>query len=190
MRRLFVLPLLVLLVLVGASPAAAVPPPQVVHSEVVPLGGSTLTVSFSDWPLRADRSLDFTFAPADGIAGRSGTVRAVSPGGTATQLGIVGLLAGDPDMTLARYPRDPDVWGLDAVALPQEGTWRFEFTVRGPEGTSRAELALTAGPRPGPPPALSWAVGLLPWAVAALVLTHRWIRTRPVRRRIGSSWNG
>lgn len=173
----------------AASPASAVEPPVLVHSESVAVGGSTLTASFSDWPLHADRSLDFTFEPAGGIEGRTGRLRVISPDGASARLGIAALLAGDEEMKLPRHPRDYNVWGLDAVALPEEGTWRFEFTVHGPEGTSTGTLSLPVGPRPGPPAALSWTVGLLPWLVVLPWLSYRWARNRSARRGLGLAWS-
>lgn len=166
-------------VLVVTAPAASAQaePLTIVHSEQVAFGGSTLTASFSDWPVRAGRSLDFTFEPAGGTEGRSGTVRAIAPSGQPKALGIVGL-AGETDMKLQRHPQARHLWGLDVVALPEEGPWRFEFTVHGPSGTTTATLPITAGPAPGPPMALSWTVGMIPWAVALLVLGRGWARAR------------
>jgi hypothetical protein len=157
----------------------------IVHSEQVALGAGTLTASFTDWPVRAGRSLDFTFEPAGGIEGRSGTVRAITPSGEPTALGIVGL-DGEPDMKLARHPLARHAWGLDVVALPEEGLWRFEFTVHGPDGTSTGTLPVAAGPMPGPPPAVSWVVGMAPWAVVLPFLARRWLR---VRRSAVLAWN-
>ncbi|MEU4762447.1 hypothetical protein AB0H12_04280 [Actinosynnema sp. NPDC023794] len=157
----------------------------VVHSEQVPLGAGTLTASFTDWPVRAGRSLDFTFEPAGGIEGRSGTLRAITPSGEPTALGIVGL-DGEADMELQRHPLARHAWGLDVVALPEEGLWRFEFTVHGPGGTSTGTLPVAAGPRPGPPAALSWVVGMAPWAVVLVLLTRRWLK---VRRSAVPAWN-
>lgn len=179
----------------AAAPAASAtpggpPPLQIVHSETVPLGDSTLTVSFTDWPVRAGRSLDFTFVPEGGIAGRTGVLRAVAPSGQPVKLGIPGLLAGEEEMELTRHPRERTAWGLDVVALPEEGTWRLDFTVRGREGTSTATLPVVVSARPGPPPALSWTIGMLPWVTAVAFLAYRWIRTGPTRRRAAADWNG
>ncbi|MGW0570781.1 MULTISPECIES: hypothetical protein [Streptomyces] len=176
--------------LVTASPVSAVPPPELVHSEPVEMGATTLTASFTDWPLRADRSLDFTFEPAGGIESHVGKLKVLAPNGESTLLGIAARLAGGNEMTLPRHPRDYNVWGLDAVALPEEGTWRFEFTVQGPEGTSTGTLALPVGPRPGPSSTLSWTIGLLPWVLAVPLLAYLWRRSRLVRRRIASDWSG
>ncbi|MEJ3749417.1 hypothetical protein WEI85_39920 [Actinomycetes bacterium KLBMP 9797] len=183
-----------LLALAGAPPAAAAPaapPLDIVHSEVVPLGDSTLTASFTDWPLRARRSLDFTFEPAGGIDGRTVRFRAVAPSGKVVPLGISGLLADRPDdLELPRHPRARHAWGLDVVALREEGTWRFELTVRGSGGTRKAVLPLVVSAAPGPPMALSWAVGLLPWIVLVPLGVYGWIRTRPRRRGAAQSWSG
>ncbi|WP_433260589.1 hypothetical protein ACQPZF_24525 [Actinosynnema sp. CS-041913] len=158
----------------------------IVHSERVPLGHSTLSASFTDWPVKAGRSLDFTFEPEGGIEGRSGTVRAIAPSGKPEALGIVGL-DGDADMELQRHPQARHAWGLDVVALPEEGLWRFEFTVHGADGVATGTLPIAAGPTPGPPMAASWAVGMAPWAVALVVLARRWWR---VRRQAVLGWNG
>jgi hypothetical protein len=179
--------------LVPASPASArsaAAPLVIVHSETVPLGTSSLTASFTDWPIRANRSLDFTFRPAAGIDGRTGRLRAVAPSGRPVVLGIAGILGGGVDMKLPRHPRARDVWGLDVVALPEEGTWRFEFTVVGPEGTSTAILLLLVGSRPGPPAPLSWVVGMAPWLLPVPLLAYWWVRSRPLRRRYAHTWSG
>jgi hypothetical protein len=144
-----------------------------------------LTASFTDWPIRAGRSLDFTFEPAGGIEGRNGTVRAIAPSGEPKALGVVGL-DGEADMKLQRHPRARHAWGLDVVALPEEGPWRLEFTVHGPDGTSTGTLPIAVGPMPGPPTAVSWAVGMVPWAAALVVLGRRWLR---VRRSVVLGWS-
>jgi hypothetical protein len=173
-------------VLLSAPPASAQAEAlTLVHSERVALGSGTLTASFSDWPVKAGRSLDFTFEPDGGIEGRSGTVRAIAPSGQPRALGIVGL-DGEPDMKLPRHPRARHAWGLDVVALSEEGLWRFEFTVHGRSGTTTATLPIPVGPAPGPPAALSWIVGMTPWAVALVVLGRRWWR---VRERTALGWS-
>lgn len=160
---------------------------EVVHSETIRLGSSTLTASFSDWPLRADRSLDFTFEPAGGIQGRTGKLRMVSPSGrTGT---VVGFFESGDEIRLPKYTRDNSVWGLDTLALTEAGTWRFEFTVSGPEGSARGTLPLLVGPRPGPPAVWGWLLGLLPWILLVPILGYAWTRTRRARREHGRSWD-
>lgn len=182
MRRALVVA--VLLTLVGAVPATAAPDPvDVVHSETVALGASTLTVSFDHWPIQSSRSMDFLFEPAGGIGDRSGLLRVIAPSG---EVGIraIGLERRGDDIVLPRHPRDRDRWGLDVVALPEEGMWRFEFIVDGPDGRRTGVLPLEVGPAPGPPLALSWTLAMGPWVVgAALLVTFGWLRR--TRRRSG-----
>lgn len=173
--------------LITATPAAAAPPLDIVHSETVSLGETTLTASFTDWPIKADRSLDFTFEPEGGITGRTGTLRTVSPSGEPVE---VGWLDDSVEVELPRHPLAHEVWGLDIVALPQEGTWLFEFTVEDETGVATGSLPIEVGPRPGPPKALGWTVGLLPWVATVPFLVYGWIRTRPIRLRRVSGWNG
>ncbi|MBB5957191.1 hypothetical protein FHS29_003784 [Saccharothrix tamanrassetensis] len=175
-----------LVVLTAPVASAQAEPLTIVHSERVPLGNGTLTASFTDWPVKAGRSLDFTFEPDGGIEGRTGTVRAITPSGEPKALGIVGL-DGEADMELQRHPLARHAWGLDVVALPEEGPWRFEFTVHGAGGVTTGTLPVPVGPAPGPPMAVSWLVGMAPWAVAALLLARGWLRAR---RRAVLTWNG
>jgi hypothetical protein len=165
----------------------AVAPLEIVHSETVDLGDSTLTASFTDWPIRAHRSLDFTFEPAGGISDRKGTLRMLSPSG---EPGGVGWFDSSRPIDLPRHPRARDVWGLDITALPQAGTWRFQFTVEGPDGTSTGTLPVPVGPAPGPPMTVSWLVGMLPWLLLVPLLGYAWIRSRSTRLPTARSWNG
>jgi hypothetical protein len=174
--------------------AEAAPLSTVVHSETVPLGSSTMTVQFTDWPVRANRSLDLIFVPAGGIEGRGGRLRAVSPTGGSVPLGLPGLLQSfgiaraDPEIDLPRYPKALENWGVDLVTFTQAGTWHLQFTVQGPDGVSKADVPLAVGPRPGPSAVLSWIVGVIPWAVAVPFLVVGWFRGRPVRRRDARGW--
>lgn len=182
-RTLVAMTGVVLTLLAAAQPAAAAPDPvNVVHSETVPMGAATLTVSFDDWPVPSHRSMDFLFEPVGGIEGRTGLLRVVSPSGEVGISGI-GLERRGDDIVLPRHPRARDVWGLDVVALPEEGTWRFEFTVDGPQGRSTGVLPVEAGPAPGPPMTLSWVVAMLPWVIAVPLLAYAGIRR--IRRGTG-----
>jgi hypothetical protein len=183
----------VLLMLTAAGPALAADGPiDIVHSEQVKLGDSTLTVSFSQWPLRESRSLDFTFEPGEGIQGRTARLRAIEPAGQpAGTLGQMGAVEDSSGwFPLPRHPRDRSAWGLDVVSLPKEGGWRFEFEVKGPEGTSTASLPVEVGPQPGPPYALSWAVAMLPWILLIPLLAYGWVRARPLRLAGTRAWSG
>ena len=79
--RKVVIPLVValLLAVLGAVPASAYAPVDIVHTERVQVGPYGVTVGFSTWPIRAMRSLDFTFMPDGGIAGKSGTLLLQGP---------------------------------------------------------------------------------------------------------------
>jgi hypothetical protein len=112
-------------------------------------GLADLTVGFSTWPIRAMRSLDFTFSPDGGIAGKSGTI-ALS--GT----------EGEYSEPLSRHPRKREVWGLDVQSIPERGDWILRFDLDGPKGKGAGELALTVLEQPGPPLALSWLISMLP----------------------------
>jgi hypothetical protein len=181
------------LLFIGTIPAAAAPALDIVHTETVRLEGdvtTTMTVSFTRWPIRARQSLDFTFEPNGGIEGKTGLVRTVSPSGDPQGLkGIILERRGDA-IVLPRHPEVQEVWGLDVVALPEEGNWRFEFTLEGPEGTSTGTLPIRAIEPPGPPIELSWIVGMAPWVPVGLLLVYGWIRTTPVRRSVKPSWSG
>jgi hypothetical protein len=157
-------------IVLSATPAFAVDPIPVVHSETAVIGPYKMQVSFSDWPLSAGKSLDFTFLPADGIADHSGKLLMVNPAGEATNT---------PGDDLARYPRQRDRWGLDTFLLEDEGTWKFQFTMDGPQGPGSGEVAIPVGPRPGPPIEVAWVLGLLPLilmvpvSVLLLIRGHR-----------------
>lgn len=151
---------------IGAAPAAAADPlDYVVHTERVQVGPYPVTVGFTVWPLRAMQSLDFTFEPEGGIAGKSGTIATIAPdGGT------------DVDR-LARHPRNRDVWGLDVQSLNSPGTWTLRFTIDGPEGEGTGDLAVDVLKQPGPPLPLSWAIGLIPLTLTLVLFVVVWART-------------
>ncbi|MBA0048798.1 hypothetical protein [Mycobacteroides sp. LB1] len=164
--------LLALFAIVGLSlgisaPANAYAPVNVVHTEQVNAGPYQLTVGFSTWPLRAMQSLDFSFIPADGITGKSGTLTVVTPDGRQPRT--------EP---LARHPRKREVWGLDIRALQEEGQHQFIFDITGPRGPGKGTLNLEVLPQPGPPLGLSWMISLIPVFALAGILIAAWRRTR------------
>ncbi|MFJ6544631.1 hypothetical protein ACIQMP_28810 [Streptomyces sp. NPDC091385] len=159
--------------LVPIAPASAYAPVGIVHTEQVQAGPYRVTVGFSQWPLRAMQSLDFTFAPAGGIAGKSGTLTIDGPG----------LDKDDRVSPLSRHPRKLDVWGLDVAALPEPGKWDFTFALDGPAGHGRGTLhAIDVLDQPGPPLAASWTVCAVPPLAMLTFLTVGWRRSRPGRR--------
>lgn len=181
-RTIAVLVGTIALLLATALPAAAFEPVEIVHTEQAQAGPYRITVGFSTWPVRAMQSLDFTFAPDGGIAGRSGTFDVIGP-------------EVDYSQPLARHPRMREVWGMDVQSLPSPGEWTIRFTVDGPEGRGVGELpAFTVLEQPGPPFGLSWAISTIPlWGLIALIVVA-WRRApRPVasagagRRRTGGA---
>lgn len=174
MRRL-VLALVPLVLLLGlAAPAQARPlqgpaqsyaPVVIVHQEHLVVGPYELTVGFSEWPLRARQSLDFTFEPTGGIEQVRGTLVAVSPTGEEDNLRRPSGVHGLP-----RHPRQPDVWGLDVFALDEPGDWVLTFGLDGAQGPATADMILPVLDQPGPPLGLSWLVSTGPLIVILGIL--------------------
>lgn len=155
--------------LATAAPASAFEPVNIVHTEQVRAGPYEVTVGFSEWPLRAMRSLDMTFIPEGGIADKSGTVELVSADGA----------DGDTE-PLARHPRKQEVWGLDVYALDSPGEWNVRFAIDGPLGHGEGSLPpLRALDQPGPPLSLSWSMSVIPLVMGVLFLAVCWRRLRP-----------
>ncbi|OLT00347.1 hypothetical protein BJF90_35810 [Pseudonocardia sp. CNS-004] len=157
-----------------AATSQSYPPVDVVHSERVAVGPYELTVGFSEWPVRARQSLDFTFEPTGGIDQADGTLVAVSPTGEEEPLrrpdGVHGL---------PRHPRQPDVWGLDVLALDEPGDWTLTFGIDGAHGTGTATMTLPVLEQPGPPLGLSWLVSTGPLIVILGILVAAARRGRP-----------
>jgi hypothetical protein len=173
-RRLAVTALVTtVLSLVGAAPAMAYTPVNIVHTERVQAGPYAVTVGFSTWPIRAMQSLDFTFMPDGGIAGKSGSLLMDGPG-----------VQSDKHLTpLARHPRKPDSWGLDVKALNVPGTYSLGFAIDGPLGHGQGTLnGVTVLNQPGPPLALSWTIGSLPLLGLMVLIIVAWRRTQPGRQ--------
>jgi hypothetical protein len=167
-RRLAVIAgVLTTLGLAGTTPAMAYAPVNIVHTETVQAGPYQVTVGFSVWPIRAMKSLDFTFVPDGGIAGKSGTLTVDGPG-----------VKPDERVTpLVRHPRKLDSWGLDVQSFDTAGHYTFRFAIDGPQGHGEGALADVAIlSQPGPPLALSWAVGSLPFVALVMFLAVAWRR--------------
>ena len=157
----------------GATPAAAYTPVDIVHTERVQVGPYGVTVGFSVWPIRAMQSLDFTFVPDGGIAGKSGRLLIDGPGVKPDQR----------NTPLVRHPRKRDSWGLDVKALNAPGTYGFGFVINGPQGHGQGTLTgVHVLDQPGPPLALSWTIGSLPFIGLVVFLGLAWRRTQPGRQ--------
>jgi hypothetical protein len=155
----------------GATPASAYAPVNVVHTERVQAGPYGVTIGFSVWPLRAMQSLDFTFVPDGGIAGKSGSLLLDGPG----------MRPGKRMQPLVRHPREHDVWGLDVVSLNTQGQWSFGFAIDGPQGHGVGKLTtpITVLPQPGPPLPLSWSITTIPLLLLVVLIVIAWRRVRP-----------
>ncbi|QIS11634.1 hypothetical protein [Nocardia arthritidis] len=161
-----------LTLLLPATPASAVTPVTVVHTEHVKAGPYDVTLGFSVWPLRAMKSLDFTFTPDGGIAGKSGKLVLDGPG----------FKGGHEVEPLVRHPRERDDWGLDVRAFDAPGTYRIGFEIDGPAGHGAGALEnLTVLDQPGPPIAASWVVCALPVLGLIALFAIAWRRVRPGR---------
>jgi hypothetical protein len=161
------------LTVVGAAPAMAYAPVNIVHTEHVQAGPYSVTVGFSTWPIRAMQSLDFTFTPDGGIAGKSGSLIQTGPG----------IKSADHTTPLVRHPRKLDSWGLDIKALNAPGTYSFGFAIDGPQGHGQGTLnGVTVLNQPGPPLALSWMIGSLPLFVLLVIIVVAWRRTQAGRQ--------
>ncbi|MFD0360199.1 hypothetical protein ACFQZZ_01905 [Nocardia sp. GCM10030253] len=160
----------VTLSLVAIAPASAYAPVDIVHTERVQAGPYGITVGFSAWPIRAMKSLDFTFMPDGSIADKSGTLRVAGPA----------IKPGRRAAPLVRHPRKRDSWGLDVRAFDDPGIYRFTFTIDGPLGHGEGTLdGVEVLDQPGPPLPLSWTIGTLPLLGLVVFLTVAWRRTRP-----------
>lgn len=160
------------LIVAGSTPALAYAPVDIVHTEHVKAGPYNITIGFSTWPIRAMRSLDFTFVPTGGIAGKSGQLLMDGPG-----------VKSDEHVTpLVRHPRKLDSWGLDVHSLDVAGDYSIGFAVDGPQGHGEGKFTgLVVQSQPGPPLALSWVVGSLPLVVLVVFLVLAWRRLEPGR---------
>ncbi len=149
------------------------------HLETLRVGPYTLNVGFSEFPMRAERSADITLRPEGGIVGKTGSYKLITPKGEVVE----------ENPFLPHFPRDRTVWGFDSLALPDQGQWIFEITVKGSAGTHTARLPIEVGERPaGPPSNLIMALATLP-ILAVLVLAIRsWWRVRPLRHTESRAW--
>ncbi|MFB9991926.1 hypothetical protein ACFFLM_08110 [Deinococcus oregonensis] len=146
------------------------------HTELLTVGSHTIRFSFSDYPIQAQRSLDIVYAPTSGkITNLKGHYRLIRPNGSV-----------DSELNfLPRYPRDNQFWGLDSIALKEEGLWKFEITLN---GITRA-LPLEVGPPPnGPPASLIMMIAMIPLVTLFGLVTASWRRTQPVSIPLSQTW--
>jgi hypothetical protein len=169
-RLVLVVMAMAALSLATAGQALAYAPVDIVHTEQVKAGPYDVTVGFSVWPIRAMQSLDFTFSPSGGIAGKSGQLLLDGPG----------VKADEHITPLVRHPRKRDTWGLDVKAFNAPGSYSIGFVIDGPLGRGEGTLPdVTVLTQPGPPLPLSWTIGSLPFVGLIVFIVVAWRRTRP-----------
>ena len=166
-------PLLGSLLLLGTS---AAPLDTVKHSEMLRVGARDIRFDFTDYPVRAQRSLDLIFGPDTGEVGAlRGRLRLLQPDGKVS----------DEKAYIPRFPRDRRFWGLDSYAMNTPGQWTVELTI----GSDTARLPIMVGPPPaGPPANLISALALLPIAALLVLITRAWRRVRPLRQSDARVW--
>jgi hypothetical protein len=148
------------------------------HRETVQVGAYTLELGFSQWPVRAERSLDITFTPQDGIKNKSGTTKF----SLNTSKDTIGR-------DLVRFPKNRQIWGYDLISIPQKGTWNLEFVINGKQGKGVANLKLEVLERPaGPSVALTQPLGLIPILAVFVLAIRAWLQVRPTRHAEANQW--
>ena len=174
LRRLAITALVTtVLSLIGASPAMAYAPVNIVHTERVQAGPYPVTIGFSSWPIRAMQSVDYTFMPDGGITGKTGSLLLDGPG----------VKSDEHVRPLVHHPRKPDSWGLDVQAFDAPGTYSIGFAIDGPQGHGQGTLnGVTVLNQPGPPLPLSWTIASLPFLGLMALIVVAWRRTQPGRR--------
>jgi hypothetical protein len=148
------------------------------HRETIKVGTYTLELGFSQWPVRAERSLDMTFTPQGGIQGLSGTTKMTLTNGEK-------VIEND----LVRFPKNRNIWGYDLISIPEKGTWNLEFKIKGAQGTGVGNFKLEVLTRPsGPSVALTQPLGLIPILAVIILATRAWRRVRPLRHAETNQW--
>jgi hypothetical protein len=156
------------------------------HQEIVQAGPYRVMVDFSEWPMRAERSLHIMYTPDGGIQGLKGIRKFIPAGG----------LSEDQknrypfDARLLRFTRDPSIWGDDDVSFESSGTRTLEIGIDGPKGKGVGRLEnLMIGERPaGPPAALIYALSLVPVLALLVIAARSWRQVRPAQRRETHAW--
>jgi hypothetical protein len=184
--RYLMLIIVLLATIVFTQPTFA-QPTKIVHTETVKVGPYNVQVGFSRWPVQADKSLDFTFAPEGGITDKSGTITLLLP--TTSNATPAERESFEVALPLARYARDRNIWGIDVTALPEEGQWKFQFEIDGPQGKGTGSLDVVLLPRPAfLPPLINWSLGLLPCIGIIALVSVAWRRAKTGKRAETWSW--
>jgi hypothetical protein len=156
------------------------------HQEIVQAGPYRVVVGFSEWPMRAERSLHIMYTLDGGLPGLKGVRKFIPAGG----------LSEDQkdrypfDARLLRFTRDPSIWGDDDISFESSGTRTLEIGIDGPKGKGVGRLEnLMIGERPaGPPAALIYALSLVPVLALLVIATRAWRQVLPGSRHETHAW--
>ena len=118
----------------------------------VVVGPYVMAVEHSEFPMRAEKSVEWVFHPEGGMEGMSGRWRLVQANGMHK--------FGDE---LRTYPSVRDGWGLLGRGVHAPGEWYWEIELDGPLGRhmGRSDTFWVLDP-PALPLWLGWAIGLFP----------------------------
>jgi hypothetical protein len=175
---------LLALILTLATFGVAQNPVTLAHTEKVQVGPYVVTVGFSRWPVQAERSFDLIFDVEGGIEDKDGTVTLIAP-----------TLKDTHDFfnypfPLSRFARDHQVWGFDVIAFPEQGQWKYQFAIDGPQGRGEGavDIVFLDSP-PFLPSIVNWSIGFIPLIALIVLIAVSWLRVRPGLRKDTWTWN-
>ncbi len=141
------------------------------YEQIIKVGTRNVTVRFSDYPVRAERSLNITFSPEGGIAGLTATGKFVDR---------------TSEFSLDRFPSNRKVWGFDDISFKQPGKRTFELSIA---GIGKGRLEFTVGERPaGPSSELIYALGIMPILALFVLAIRAWRKVQPAKQTETYNW--
>jgi hypothetical protein len=144
---------------------------QAGFEQIIKVGTRNVTVRFSDYPVRAERSLNITFSPEGGIAGLTATGKFEDR---------------TREFPLERFPSNRKVWGFDDISFKEPGKRIFELSIAG-VGKGRLEFAV--GERPaGPSSELIYALGIMPILALFVLAIRAWRKVQPAKQSETYNW--
>ncbi len=155
------------LLIIGSSVVNA----QAMHNQIIQVGSRKVTVHFTDYPVRAERSLHITFQPEGGIEGLKATGQ---------------FIGSSNAFPLSRFPSNRKVWGFDNIAFNSPGKRVFELNI---QGVGKGRIEFIVGERPtGPNSSIIYALGVLPVLAVFLLAIRSWLRVQPAKQRETYHW--
>lgn len=156
MKRKLLPLLLAALLLIPTTALAHGPGDQpIVHEEPAQVGPYRVTVGFSEWPTRAEKSVQYVVHPQGGLAGKQAFLAVVPADGHAR---------GNLDWTeLMTYPGLDDAWVHQTLGVSNPGMWKIEIKMVTAQGTfAGSTKPFLVDKPPGIPMWFGWVVGLIP----------------------------